>query len=164
MENMIKFKGESSHNIKSDSLRRSLYLSDWQGFQNHENLHFDPHGKYDQMLHFVLGFLTFPPQMEWYLNAQRFYLANISTSHQRCFKVVDQRWNSVESTLKMKQNPTSDFQHYKTLIQRQSPTLQQRRSNVVQRYYSVVSTLFKRSLNVVKARSEAMGLLISMGL
>ena len=60
MENMIKFKGESSHNIKSDSLRRSLNLSDWQGFQNHQNLHFDPYGKYDQMLHFVLGFLTFP--------------------------------------------------------------------------------------------------------
>ena len=38
--------------------------------------------------------------------------ANISTSDQRCLNVVDQRWNNVDPTLKMKQNPTSDFPLY----------------------------------------------------
>ena len=32
-----------------------------------------------------------------------------STSDQLCFNVVDQRWNNVDPTLKMKQNPTSGF-------------------------------------------------------
>ena len=54
----------------------------------------------------------------------------ILTSHQRCFNVVDQRWNNVDLTLKMKQNPTSDFQWSTMLIQRQCPTLKQRRKNV----------------------------------
>ena len=35
---------------------------------------------------------------------------NISTLDQRCFNIVDQRWNNVDPTLKMKENPTSDFQ------------------------------------------------------
>ena len=41
------FKGGSSRNIKSDSLRRSLNSS--QGYQNHQNLHYDPYGQYDQI-------------------------------------------------------------------------------------------------------------------
>ena len=45
--------------------------------------------------------------------------ASISTSHQRYFKVLDQRGNNVDPTLKMKQNSTSDFQGCVTLIQRQ---------------------------------------------
>ena len=44
------FKGGSSRNIKSDSLRRS---------QNHQNLRFDPYGKY-QILHFFWAFYLFP--------------------------------------------------------------------------------------------------------
>ena len=55
----------------------------------------------------------------------------------------------------MKQNPTSDFQRWKTLIQRQSPTLKQRpnnvtqrRNNVVQRWYHVDTTLFQPSVDV----------------
>ena len=56
--------------------------------------------------------------------------ANISTSDQSCFNVVDQRWKNVDPTLKMKQNPTSDFQCCTTLIQSQCPTLKQRRNNV----------------------------------
>ena len=64
--------------------------------------------------------------------------------------------------LKMKQNPMSDFQHWTTLIQRRSPTLKQRQNNIVQRCYSVVSTLFQSSLNVLKARSKPVGPLISM--
>ena len=75
------------------------------------------------------------------------YPANISTSDQRCFNVVDQCWNNVDPKLKMKQNPTSDFQRWTTLIQCQCPTLKkhrnnvtQRRNNVAQRWYNVVST------------------------
>ena len=56
-----------------------------------------------------------------------------STLFQRC----DQRWNNVDPTLKMKQNPTSDFQRCTTLIQRQCPTLKQRRNNVTQRQNNV---------------------------
>ena len=60
--------------------------------------------------------------------------ANISTLDQRYFNVVD-------PTLKVKQNPL-DFQHWTTLIQRQCPTLKQRRNNVAQRCINfVVSTL-----------------------
>ena len=67
--------------------------------------------------------------------------ANISTSDQRCFNVVNQRWNNVDSMLKMKQNPTSDFQRYTTLIQRQFLTLKQR-------WYNVDTTLFQPSVDV----------------
>ena len=67
--------------------------------------------------------------------------ANISTSDQRCFNVVDQRWNNVDPTLKMKQNLTSDFQRYTTLIQRQSLTLKQR-------WYNVDTTLFQPSVDL----------------
>ena len=67
--------------------------------------------------------------------------ANISTSDQRCFSVVDQRWNNVDPTLKMKQNPTSDSQRCTTLIQRQCPTLKQLRNNVT-------STMYQRCCNV----------------
>ena len=52
--------------------------------------------------------------------------ANISTPDQRCFNVVDQCLNSVDPTLKMKQNQTSDFQRYRTLIHRLCPTLKHR--------------------------------------
>ena len=78
--------------------------------------------------------------------------ANISTSDQRCFNVVDQRWNNVDPTLKMKQNPTSDFQWSATLIQRQCPTLKQRRNNVVQ--HNVDTTLHQRCCNVVSTSAK----------
>ena len=59
------------------------------------------------------------------------------------------------STLKTKQNPTSDFQRCTTLIQRQCPTLKQlrnnvtqRRNNVAQRWYNVDTTLFQPSVDV----------------
>ena len=51
----------------------------------------------------------------------------------------------------MKQNPAADFQRVTTLIQRRSVALKQRRNNVTQRCYNVASTLFQRTLNVVKA-------------
>ena len=38
---------------------------------------------------------------------------------QRCFNVVDQRGNNIDTTLKMEQNPTLSFQCWITLIQRQ---------------------------------------------
>ena len=65
--------------------------------------------------------------------SRKFYLcdpANISTLVQSCFNVVNQRWNNVDSALKMKQNPTLGFQCCTTLIQRQTTTLKQRRNNV----------------------------------
>ena len=79
--------------------------------------------------------------------------ANISTSYQRCFNVVDQRRNIVDTTLKMKQNPTSDFQRCTKLIQRRNnvdTTLSQPCSNLA-------STL-------VKAVSKPVGLVISTDL
>ena len=86
-------------------------------------------------------------------------------SDQRVFKVVDQRWNNIDSTLKMKQNPTLVFQRCKTLIQRPTLKLKQRRNNLAQRWKNVettlhnVSTLFQRSLNVVETLSKPIGLL-----
>ena len=65
---------------------------------------------------------------------------NNSTLDQRCFKAVDQGWNNVDPTLKIKQNPTSDFQR---LIQRRCPTLKQR-------WYNFISTLLQRGLNIGK--------------
>ena len=44
--------------------------------------------------------------------------------------VVDQCWNNIDLTLKMKQNPTLDFQRCTTLMRRQCPTLKQPRDNV----------------------------------
>ena len=89
------------------------------------------------------------------------YPANISTSDERCFNVVDQRWNNVDPTLKMKQNPTSDFQRYTKLMQRQCPTLKQRWNNVditlSRRCFNVSSTL-------VKAISKPVRLVISADL
>ena len=77
-----------------------------------------------------------------------YYPANILTLDQPCFNVVHQRWNNAAPTLKMKQNPTSDFQRCTTLIQRQCPTLKQRRNNVTQRWYNVDTMLFQLSVNV----------------
>ena len=84
-----------------------------------------------------------------------FLSANISTSDQLCFNVVDQRWNNVDPTLKMKQNPTSDFQRCTTLIQRQCPTLKQRRNNVTQRRNSVDTMLFQPSVDVSESYIES---------
>ena len=69
---------------------------------------------------------------------------NISTLDQRCFNVVDQRWNNVDRTLKIKQNLTSNFQHCTTLMQRRYPTLKQR-------WYNFISMLFQHGLNVSKS-------------
>ena len=63
------------------------------------------------------------------------FQANISTSDQRCFNVLDQRWNNLDLTLKMKQNRTSDFPLCTTLMQR---------------WLNFISTLFKRVLNISK--------------
>ena len=78
------------------------------------------------------------------------YAANISRSDQRCFNVENQRWNNVDPTLKIKQNPMSDFQLCATLIQSRCPTLKQR-------WYNFISTLFQRGLNVSKSYMETDG-------
>ena len=59
---------------------------------------------------------------------------------------------------KMKQNPTLDFQRCTTLIQRQRPTLKQRRNNVAQRWYNVDTTLFQPSIDLVKPILNPIGL------
>ena len=78
--------------------------------------------------------------------------ANISMSDQRCFNVVDQRWNNVDSTLKMKQNPMSDFQRRTTLIQRRN-NVETAFHNVgtmlIQRCFYLASTLVKIILNPI---------------
>ena len=56
--------------------------------------------------------------------------ANMPTSNQRCFNVVNKRWNNVNPRLEMKQNLTSDFQRCTTLKQRWWLTLKQRWNNV----------------------------------
>ena len=61
---------------------------------------------------------------------------------QRRMNVVSTLWINVEITMKMKQNPTTDFQHCLKLIHTQSPTLKERRNNVTQHYYSIGLTLF----------------------
>ena len=87
--------------------------------------------------------------------------AKISTLNQCCFNVVHQ-WNNVDPTIKQKQ--TSDLQHFKTLIQRQRPTLKQRCrtlhnviSTLFQHWYKCISTLFKTI-------SKPIGLVISIDL
>ena len=83
----------------------------------------------------------------WFIESDFIYIfiwacpANISTSSQRCFNVVDQRWNSVHPTLRMKQNLTSVFHCCKTLIQRRCPTLKQR-------WYNLILTLFQCVLDI----------------
>ena len=78
---------------------------------------------------------------------------NISTSDQRCF--------NFDLTLKIEQNPTSDFQCCTTLIQRRCPTLKQR-------WNDVDTTLSWRCFIVssilVKAISKPVGLVISKDL
>ena len=97
-----------------------------------------------------------------------FLSANISTSDQLCFNVVDQRWNNFDLTLKMKQNPTLDFERCTTLIQRQCPTLKQRRNNVIQLRNNVGTTLIQRYFNLastlVKAILNPIGLVMIMDL
>ena len=64
----------------------------------------------------------------------------------------------------MKQNPTSDFQCCKTLIQRQYPTLKQRKDNAIQRWNNVGTTLiqccFNLALTLVSAILNPIGLVM----
>ena len=95
---------------------------------------------------------------------------SISTWDQRCFNVVDQRWNNVDLTLKMKQNLTSDFHRCITLMQHQCTTLlkkfPQRRIKLSQRCFKVDMTLSQPCFNVVstlvKAISNPIPLAINM--
>ena len=54
----------------------------------------------------------------------------------------------------MKQNPTSDFQRYTTLVQRQCPTLKQCQNNVAQRCFNV-DTTFHSSVDVSESYIES---------
>ena len=90
------------------------------------------------------------------------YSANILTSGQCCFHCEDQRWNSVDPTLKMKQNLTPDFQRCTTLIQCRYPTLLKQRWNNVDT--TVSRPCFNVSSTLVKATSKPVGLVISTDL
>ena len=76
----------------------------------------------------------------------------------RRINVVGQRWNNVDPTLKMKQNPTLDFQRYTMLIQRRCATLKQRWNNIDTTLSQLCSNL---ASTIVKAVSKSVGLLIS---
>ena len=82
---------------------------------------------------------------------------NILKSDQRCFNVVYQRWSNVYPTLKMKQNPTSDFQRCTTLMPDVETTLKQR-------WYNFISTLFQLILSISKSYIKPVGLVISTDL
>ena len=104
---------------------------------------------------FIFGNLSGKVVLAFFKKLSKPFPANISTLDQCCFNVVDQRWNNVYPTLKMKQNPTSDFQSCRTLIRRQCPTLKQRWNNVTQRWnnvaqrlYNVDTTLFHPSIDI----------------
>ena len=92
----------------------------------------------------------------------KIYSANILTSGQCCFHFEDQRWNSVDPTLKMKQNLTPDFQRCTTLIQCRYPTLLKQRWNNVDT--TVSRPCFNVSSTLVKATSKPVGLVISTDL
>ena len=68
------------------------------------------------------------------------------------------RWNDVDPTLKMKQNPMSDFQRCTTLIQRGCTTLKQRWDNVETTLSQLCSNL---ASTLVKALSKPVRLVIS---
>ena len=73
------------------------------------------------------------------------FRATISLPDQCCFNAVDQRSNNVDPTLKMKQNPTSDFQRctsrYNVGVRPWN--------NVAQRCFYDVSTMMWHYLKVV---------------
>ena len=86
----------------------------------------------------------------------------VQPTFQRRINVVSTLWIDVDPTLKMNQNPTSDFQRCTTLIQGQCPTLKQRwnnvtqcrnnvtqsRNNVSQHWYNIDTTLFHPSVDM----------------
>ena len=87
----------------------------------------------------------------------RYYPANISTSDQGCFNVVDHRSNNFDPTLKMKQISEVGFLTLNKIdtmwVSSVEATLNQRCTtsmepffNVVQFYFNVVSTLIWRYL------------------
>ena len=69
-----------------------------------------------------------------------FYPTNISTSDLLCFNVVDQRWNNVDPTLKMRQNPidTTSVPDVETTSKKRYTTSK-----------PCCTTLIKRCINVV---------------
>ena len=80
------------------------------------------------------------------------YLVNISTSHQRCINIMDHRSNNVDSTLKMKQNPKSDFHRWITLKQSRCLTLKmlnQRCTTSIQPFFSVAQCRFNAVLTLI---------------
>ena len=82
-------------------------------------------------------------------------------SDQRSFNIVNQPWNNVDTTLKMKQYPALDFQCDTKMIQRRCLTLKQRWATLMQHYldgglYASLSYIdnLQKSYNVVNGRSS----------
>ena len=55
-------------------------------------------------------------------------VVSIHPTFQRRINVVDQRWNNVDPTCKMKQNPASDFQRWYNVDTTSVPTVNLRKS------------------------------------
>ena len=88
---------------------------------------------------------------------------NISTSDQRCFNDVDQRWNNVDPTLKMKKIRRPIFNvaqrwynvsdrrwnNVETTLHNVETTLHNVGTTLIQRYFNLASTLIKTILNPI---------------
>ena len=81
---------------------------------------------------------TYPTCFVSFLIGVAYKQVNISLPNQCCFNILDQRW---DPTLKMKQNPMSDFQHCTTLIQQWCTTLKKRCTTSFQCCFNVDMTL-----------------------
>ena len=96
--------------------------------------------------------------------------ANISTSDHSHFNVVNQRWNNADPTLKVKQNPTSDFQLCTTLnvSARRWSNVKTTLHNIKTTLHNVGTTLIQRCFNLasalVKALLSPIGLVMIMDL
>ena len=104
--------------------------------------------------------------------------ANIPTTDQCCFNIVDNHWNNVDLTLKTIQNPTSDFnilQRYtmsapnvKRSLNHRCTTSIKRVFSVAQRRFNANTTLsprcFKVASKTVKAILKLIWLVKSMDL
>ena len=55
----------------------------------------------------------------------------------------------------MKENPTSDFQRCRTLIQRQCSTLKQRRNNVTQHRFNIAQRRYNVDTTLLQPSVEA---------
>ena len=87
-----------------------------------------------------------------FLIAAAYKSVNIWTPDQCCFNIVDQCW---DPTLKMKQDPMSDFQHCTTLIQQRCKTLKRRCTTSFQCCFNVDMALSHYCFKVASVSVKA---------